>query len=185
VQPTRIAGVGPDGEIGYLSHFSDGGGSNGKWLMWSDESKWQGDYLAAGVTGISLWANVSSGTSPVSLRVAFFGPGGWFYSSAQSIGADWAPYSFDLTASNFLHVSDTGTGSFLDTFSGVTRFEILAGGGIPTYRPAGNVLAPANSVNTILIDDISAVPEPSTYALLLGAGVAALWWTRRRRNAGC
>jgi hypothetical protein len=33
VQPARVASAGPDSQIGYLSHFSDGGGSQGKWLM--------------------------------------------------------------------------------------------------------------------------------------------------------
>jgi hypothetical protein len=180
VQPARVAEAGPDGQIGFLSHFSDGGGSNGKWLMWSDESKWQGDYLAAGVTGINLRANVSSGSSPVSMRIAFNGPGGWFYSSAQSVGSGWASYSFDLTQAGFTFASGSGSGVFLDTFSGVTRFEIMSGTGAPAYRPAGNILAPGNSVNTILVDDISAVPEPSTYVLLLMTGAAAFWWMRRR-----
>jgi hypothetical protein len=183
VQPVRVTAAGPDGQIGYLSHFSDGGGSNGKWLMWSDESKWQGDYLAAGVTGINLWANVSSGSSPVSMRIAFDGPGGWFYSSAQSVGAGWASYSFDLTQANFTFASGSGSGVFLDTFSGVTRFEILAGTGGVAWRAVGDILAPGTSVNTILLDDISAVPEPSTCALLLMTGAAACWWIRRRAKA--
>jgi len=183
VQPLRVAAAGPDGQTGYLSHFSDGGGSNGKWLMWSDESKWQGDYLSAGVTGINLWANVSSGTSPVSMRIAFDGPGGWFYSFARSVGAGWASYSFDLTQASFTFAAGSGSGVFLDTFSGVTRFEILAGGGGVAWRAGGDILAPGTSVNTILIDDISAVPEPSTYALLLAAGAAAFWWKRRLAKA--
>jgi hypothetical protein len=180
VQPLRVAAAGPDGQTGYLSQFSDGGGSNGKWLMWSDESKWQGDYLSAGATGINLWANVSSGTSPVSMRIAFDGPGGWFYSSAQSVGAGWASYSFDLAQANFTFASGSGSGVFLDTFSGVTRFEILAGTGGVVWRSRGDLLEAGTSVNTILIDDISAVPEPSTYALLLMAGAAISWWVRRR-----
>lgn len=89
VQPARIAAAGPDAQIGYLSHLSDGGGANGKWLMWSDDAKWQGDYLSAGVTRINLWANVSAGSSPVGMRIAFDGPGGWFASSGQSVGAGW------------------------------------------------------------------------------------------------
>jgi hypothetical protein len=183
VQPVRVASAGPDGQIGYLSHFSDGAGSNGKWLMWSDESKWQGDYLAAGVTGINLWANVSAGTSPVALRIAFDGPGGWFYSSAQNVGAGWASYSFDLISADFTYVAGSGgTGLFANTFSNVSRFEILAGAGAVGYRSGGDIVQAGASVNTILIDDIGAVPEPSTYALLLMTGAGALWWARRRRR---
>lgn len=182
IQPARIAAAGPDSQIGYLSHLSDGGGANGKWLMWSDNGKWQGDYLSAGVSGISLWANVSAGSSPVSMRIAFDGPGGWFASSAQSVVAGWASYAFTLSPDNFTYISASGgTGLFSNTLAGVTRFEILAGGGSVSYRSGGDIVQAGNSVNTILVDNIGAVPEPSTYALLLMTGAGALWWARRRR----
>ena len=182
IQPARIAAAGPDSQIGYLSHLSDGGSANGKWLMWSDESKWQGDYFSAGVTGISLWANVSAGSSPVSMRIAFDGPGGWFASSAQSVGAGWANYTFAITPANFTYVSSSGgTGLFSNTLAGVTRFEILAGGGSVSYRGNGDIVQAGTSVNTVLIDNVGAVPEPSTMALLLMTGAGALWWARRRR----
>lgn len=182
IQPVRVDAAGPDLQIGYLSHFSDGGGANGKWLMWSDNGKWQGDYLSAGVTGISLWANVSAGSSPVSMRIAFDGPGGWFASSAQSVGAGWANYAFALVSSNFTYIpSSGGTGLFSNTLAGVTRFEILAGSGSVSYRNNGDIVQAGNSVNTILVDNIGAVPEPSTYALML-MGTGALWWWRRRKS---
>jgi hypothetical protein len=70
VQPTQVSGSGADGQSGYLTHFSDGGSSNGKWLMWNDQPQWLGNYTSAGVTGISLWANVTTGSAPASLRIA-------------------------------------------------------------------------------------------------------------------
>jgi hypothetical protein len=181
VQPARVASAGPDSQIGYLSHFSDGGGANGKWLMWSGQSQWLGDYTSAGVTGISLWANVSAGTAPVSMRVAFDGPGGWFYSAAQGVGAGWTEYSYSLAPTNFTYAAGSGgTGVLAGTMSGVTRFSILAGGGSVSYRANGDLLHAGTSVNTILVDNIGAVPEPSTCALLLLTGAGALWWSRRR-----
>ena len=180
IQPARVAAAGPDGQIGYLSHLSDGGGTNGKWLMWSDESPWQGDYLSAGVTAISLWANVTAGISPVVMRLAFDGPGGWFHSPAQAVAAGWASYDFPLIPANFTHVAASGgSGLFTDTFSGVTRLEILAGAGTVSYRSGGDIVQAGNSVNTILLDNISAVPEPSTCALLFTGAAFALWRARR------
>lgn len=184
VQPVRVAAAGPDGATGYLSHLSDGGGANGKWLMWSDDTKWQGDYLSAGVSGISLWANVSAGISPVALRIAFDGAGGWFASTAQSAGAGWTNYNFILDVANFSYVSSSGgTGSFANTMGGVTRFEILSGGGGVGYRAGGDIVQAGTSVNTILVDTIQAVPEPSTYALLaLSAVGLGGYFLRRRRG---
>jgi hypothetical protein len=182
VQPAQVPGVGPDSQIGYLSHFSDGSSSNGKWLMWNDGADWQGNYIAAGVTGISLAANVSSGSSPVSMRIGFDGPGGWFHSSTVSVGAGWNTYSFSLIPSHFTHVSaGGGSGAFSDTMASVTRFEVFSGAGAVSYRSSGDILQAGTFTNTILIDNIAAIPEPSTYALLLMAGAGALWWVRRRR----
>jgi hypothetical protein len=182
VEPARVASAGPDGQIGYLSHFSDGGGSQGKWLMWNDEPKWLGDYIAAGVTGVNLWASVSAGAAPLSMRIAFDGPGGWFFSAAQSVGAGWNQYAFSLVATDFTYATSSGgTADFSATMADVTRFEILAGSGNVTYRSRGDLLQAGTSVNTILVDNVGAVPEPSTYALLAISAAGALWWARRRR----
>ena len=184
VQPTQVSGTGPDSQIGYLSHLSDGGGANGKWLMWNDQSRWQGNYTVAGVTGISLAANVSSGSSPVSMRIAFDGPGGWFSSSPVSVGGGWNTYSFSITQADFSHVAaGGGTGTFTDTMANVTRFEVLSGAGAVGYRANGDIVQAGNSTNTILIDNITAVPEPSTTAMAL-AGLACggySMWRRRKR----
>lgn len=182
-QPSRVASAGPDSQIGFLSHFSDGGGSQGKWLMWSSQSDWTGNYSSAGITGVSLAANVSAGTAPALLRIAFDGPGGWFFSSAQSVGSGWSDYMFSLNATNFTYATSSGgTTNFLATLSGVTRFEILAGSGSVTYRSGGDILQAGNSVNTILIDNIVAVPEPTTGALLV-AGTAFLVLFKKRNAA--
>lgn len=185
IQPSQVSSPGPDGQVGYLSHLSDGEGSNGKWLMWNSGPRWLGDYASAGVTGIDLLANVSAGTSPVSMRIAFDGPGGWFVSTAQSAGAGWNSYSFALRQADFTHVSSSGgTGTFSDTMSAVTKFEVLAGAGTVSYRSNGDLVEAGTSTNTILLDDISAVPEPGAIALAIVGGIVGCAVMLRRRLAG-
>ncbi len=69
--------------------------------MWSGDSKWLGDYLGAGVTSISLWGGVSNGDSPIRMRVAFRGEGGWFYSEAMSARTGRGVLTCDLSGGNF------------------------------------------------------------------------------------
>lgn len=181
VFPTREAGPGADGQAGFLQHFSDNSGNNGKWLMWSEQSDWLGNYISAGVTGISLFADNRAG-NPLPLRIAFNGPGGWFYSSAQTItnttaGDDWTPLSFPLTAGNFTHLGG-GTGILADTLGAVSLFEIFGGSGSVVVTGAGFLQA-GNSTNTIAIDSIVAVPEPAAWAGFLSMAAFAL--LRRRR----
>jgi len=185
IQPTQVSQPGPDGQTGYLSHLSDGSSSNGKWLMWNDGAQWQGNYPSAGVTGISLAANVSVGSSPVGLRIAFDGPGGWFYSSPVSVVSGWNTYSFPLSQSGFTHVAaGGGTGSFSATMAAVTRFEVFSGAGAVGYRSGGDIVQAGTSTNTILIDDVSAVPEPGSLVVMAVAasGVVAGIVRRRRRS---
>lgn len=184
-QPTQVSGSGADGQSGYLTHFSDGSSSNGKWLMWNDQPQWLGNYTSAGVTGISLWANVTTGSAPASLRIAFAGPGGWFASAPQSASAGWSPFTYNLTAGNFSYVAGSGgSGTFADTLASVTRFEVLAGSGGVGYRAGGNLVQAGVSTNTIQIDTISAVPEPAGIGLAAFA-VAVIAWrasSRTRRS---
>jgi hypothetical protein len=65
----------------------------------------------------------------------------------------------------------------------VTRFEVLSEAGAVGYRGNGDNVQPGTSINKILIDNIAAVPEPSTCASLL-AGLACggySMWRRRKR----
>ena len=185
VQPTWNGGTGQDGASGFLIHFSDAGGANGKWLMRSSLSEWLGNYTAAGVTGITLWADNAAG-SPLGLRIAFDGPGGWFYSAPQTItnstgGADWTPLTFNLAPVNFTHATGSGgTADFASTMGNVTRFEIFGGAGPVIFRGGGDLVEAGTSSNTVRVDNISAIPEPS--ALALGIAGFALAATTRRRS---
>lgn len=183
VSPTRQAGNGQDGNPGYLSHFSDGGGSQGKWLMMTIQSDWLGNYTSAGVTAVSLWAGITAG-SDLGVRIAFDGPGGWFYSNAQIVDTGWSQYTYQLTADQFTYASGSGgTASFSDTMSGVTRFEIFGGNGSVGYRASGDLLQAGTSISTLAIDNIQVVPEPSTLSLWMIASMASARLFRRQQSA--
>src|SRR5205807_7775993 len=107
----------------------------------------------------------------------FFGPGGWFYSSTGQTstnstgGPDWTLLTFNLSAANFTYVPGSGgTAVFAATMAGVTRFEIFGGSGSITYHSSGNIIEAGASTNTVGIDQISAVPEPSEIVLELVGG---------------
>jgi len=182
VQPSYNSGNSFNGLPGFLSHFSDGSGANGKWLMWSAQADWTGDYAAAGVAGISFWANVTSGAN-IDMRVAISGTGGVFSTNPITFvsGNGWTKYTFDLAAASMNYVGG-GTNDFASTLSSVNKLEIFGGAVNPVYKSANGGFAEAGtSVNTILIDNVAAIPEPFTSAMAIG-GFALIFGFRRVRR---
>ena len=66
----------------------------------------------------------------------------------------------------------------------VTRFEVLSGAGAVGYLGNGDIVQAGTSINTILIDNIAAVPEPSTTAMALAGLVCggSVVFRRRKRS---
>ncbi|MEL6798165.1 MAG: hypothetical protein AAFO89_15260, partial [Planctomycetota bacterium] len=154
---------------------------NGKWLMWTQQSDWTGDYLDAGVDGISLWADGRTGDD-ITFWLGFDGPGGWFFTPGQTIvtADDWQRFEFGLAPDSLIYASGSGgTGLAADTLSDVSRFEIFAGFGPVTYAANGDLLRAGTSNNVIWFDSIVAVPAPASAGVLAAAGLAA---SRRRRH---
>jgi hypothetical protein len=182
VQPSYNSGNSFNGQPGFLSHYSDGGGANGKWLMWSAQADWTGDYAAAGVAGISFWANVTSGAN-IDMRVAISGTGGVFSTNPITFasGSDWTKYTFNLEASSMNYVGG-GTNDFASTLSSVNKLEIFGGAGNPVFKSSNGGFAEAGtSGNTISIDNVAAIPEPFTSAIAIG-GFALMFGVRRVRR---
>jgi len=181
--PTFVATGGPDGGSHLQNLATGGGGPGSRLVMWND-AQWTGDYMAAGVTGINLFADnrgdLVGGTDTIHLRIAFNGPGGWFATDPIALpedvaGADWQPLSYSIGMADLTHVSG-GTGAFADTMGAVTRMQILADEGAP--NSVGSIIR-GDVINTdFRIDAITAVPEPGSLTLL-GFGAALLM--RRRR----
>lgn len=150
--------------------------------MWTTASQWTGDYAAAGVTGVSFWANVASGSN-IDMRVAISGAGGVFATNPVTFdaAAGWTKYTFDLTAAGMTHVGG-GTNDFAATLSSVNKLEILGGPGSLVFKSANGGFAHAGtSVNVIWIDNVAAIPEPFTSSMLIGGLAFILGVGRSRR----
>ena len=127
--PVHDIGVGLDGLAGHLQNISQGFGSNGsRWLTFNSETRWQGDYLSAGVNAILVdFDNRSGNGTAGNFRVAFLGSGGWFISDDFLVadGTGWQQGVFELASLS--HVPNSGgTGSLTDTLSNVTQIELLS-----------------------------------------------------------
>jgi hypothetical protein len=128
---------------------------------------------------------------PYGLNVAFF------FGTYMTVGLNTpsgyteltnVPVSFDVTQWNTFSVSDFGT-SISVMLNDVLIVEELA---VDPAFAIGDKLILADSDNGGLSGDIEAssfgpvtveaVPEPSTYALLLLSGAASLWALKRRKS---
>ncbi len=171
--PANVPGGGPAGvDDNYLQLTSIGGGGAGSRLTVINVSQWAGDYLAAGVQGISMdLRNLSN--ADLSLRLAFNDaaagpPANVAVSSAPfslAAGGGWTSAYFPIAPGDLTAI--LGDASL--ALSGATELRLFHGAA--TGFPGEPI------VSQLGVDNIRAlsapVPEPST-GLLLGIGVAAL-----------
>jgi len=90
---------------------------------------------------------------------------------ALQIGPAWT--AGDNTALMLAH-QHFGNATLSNNLLGVSATTPLAAG---TYTVRAQQLGATTAYQL----DLTVVPEPSTYALLLMTGAGALWWARRRR----
>jgi hypothetical protein len=166
--PTNVATGGPAGAgDNYLLITSNGLSGPGSRLVGINASQWAGNYLSAGVDGITMDLR-NFGSTDLSLRLALYGPGGLVsvtndVVNLSSSGA-WTRASFSLTPSLL-------TGDALTVLAGVLDIRLFHG---TTALFPGQIIA-----GNLGVDNISAVPEPGPAALLL-AGLGGVAWLRRR-----
>jgi hypothetical protein len=169
-QPSNIANGGPTGSGDkYMQVISTGGGGPDSKLVVLNTSQWLGDYTDAGITGITLEL-ANFGAQPLSMRLAFFisKPVGYAATTPFSLPADsnWHQAFFPLTASAFTAVGSPGVSfnNMLTNFTGQLRI-------LDSAAPAveGDPIAA-----TLGVDDITAVPEPSAFAMVVAALVAVV-----------
>lgn len=158
--PPGVLLGGPGGESDrYLDNVSAGGvGGPGSRLTMFETTFWAGDYTSAGVTGITLDLK-NFGATALSIRLRVEGAGGSFRTNdviELSAFGEWQTGSFSLAAED---LTGPGTDAAL-TLSGVSKLRVEHA---PTADRA-NFQIPTIAAR-LGVDNITAVPEPSSFAL--------------------
>ncbi len=172
----NVANGGPSGTGDrYIQYTSSGGFGAGSRMVVFNSSQWLGDYNSAGITSIAMDLNDLS-LQPLSMRLAFFLNSGTGYVSTTpfSLAANsgWQHTTFSLSAANFTAIGSPGDFStFLSSFNGQLR--ILSSVSLSLL---GDPVAA-----TLGIDNVQAIPEPSTLVMVMlgiGLGIALLFFRR-------
>jgi hypothetical protein len=157
----------------YITVQSNGsGGTGGKVATHNSEARWNGDYIAAGVTGISVDMR-NLGTTTLNMRLVLFGLGSRFTSTtgiSLAPGSGWQHLTFPVSVAGLTRV--LGSGTYNDSIGSVSQIMFRHDGGTPSSG--------GEAINGIVgIDNVMAVPSPGAAGLLLGAAVIG---SRRRRT---
>ncbi len=130
-----------------------------------NNAQWTGDYIAAGVNAITLDVNNFSSVT-INPGLEIHGPAGAHFTlNGPSVPANsgWVTVTISLDPGNFSGASPA------TSLAGITELRIR-------NIAAGTVIIPADAT-TAYFDNITAVPEPASFALL-GLSTCAL--IRRR-----
>ena len=165
--PSNVMNVGQGGAGDHVMQVlsNNQGGGPGAQPVVFNTAQWTGDYLAAGITAITLDINNLSAI-PINPGLEIRGPGGNLNTVAGTTipaNSGWVSLTLSLDPGNLVG------GSVLTTLADVTelRFREIQG---------GSFVIP-NGATTAYYDNITAVPEPASLALM-GLGACAV--LRRR-----
>lgn len=178
VPVTNISTDGPGGAGDrFIRLTADGSGSGGK-LVAFNRDQWLGDYVGGGVTSIEVDLRNQSSVS-LSIRMAFKnGPGGGAsapgYLTQAAIlpaGSGWQHFTFSLAPANLIAVNNPAPWSTF--FIGEVRF---------LHEVGTTSLSGTNVVGQLGIDNVHAVPEPTTTLLVTGGLLTLATSLIRRRR---
>lgn len=166
--PVILANSGPLGPGDTsLRVTSNGGSGAGSRLLVYNETAWTGDYLGQGIVSIAASLR-NGGSTQLSMRLAFNGPGGWFVTPATQLTAfsGWNSKIFDIKPASLV---SAGGSNAIATMSAVSQMRIL-------HSSATDFRGAALS-GSFLVDNIRAIPEPSVLPLAF----AGIFLFRRKR----
>lgn len=173
--PANVSTGGPAGlDDSFLRLTSTGSFGPGGRLIGINVTQWTGDFITAGVLAISVDV-INLGATDVSLRLAVGDPSSGsvenraFSKNAIVLpsGSGWTHVVFPITTDDLSPIF----GDAASALAGVTELRIL-------HSPSGGYQGTPSTAQ-IGVDNITALPEPGTGALL-GLGVVALSARRRR-----
>jgi len=175
--PSVVASGGPGGAgDSYMLISANGSADAGGRLVAMNAAQWSGNYGAAGISSIAMDLR-NLGTTALSVRLYFEdpipGPPVNEAVTTASIllpaGGAWTHAVFSISPSSLTVLQ----GSATTLLSKTTILRIFSGAAadFPPERIAGS----------LGVDNIQAIPEPETYALM-AAGLALLTWKAGRRS---
>lgn len=182
VPPVNVANGGPTGtHDNFLKLTSNGGRGPGSKLVAMNEAQWTGDYIAAGVSSISM--DVSNlGHTNLSLRLVFANEAGGSpldiaISNAIIVPANsgWTNVAFNIDPAQLTPEVGTATGALKRTT------ELRLYHGLTATSPGTPSVSQLGVDNIRAVGHASTVPEPSSLALL-GAGITGVFARRRRTH---
>jgi hypothetical protein len=176
--PSLVANVGPKGAgDNAMQVTSSGGISAVRALVAFDTAQWAGNHASAGISSITLDLK-NTGATELVMRLGFRGSDltTWFVTNLGydlAAGGAWQNVRFSLTEADVTLVA--GTQSYATVLGNVTELRLLDNPAID-FRGA-------SIDGTLLVDNITAVPEPVACATVLGLGaIATAAFLRRCRD---
>jgi len=174
---TNLTGGAAGASDRFLNIQTVGGASSGSHLATHNaELRWAGDYIGAGVTGVSVDL-INRGNASLTMRLVLFGQGNrWTSIDANAVtlavGGGWQHVTFPISQTALTRV--LGTGNYTDSITQVTQIMFRHDPGTPSSG--------GTTVNGMLgIDNVTALPAPGAAGVLVLGGLAA----SRRRRVSC